>query len=50
MDEVTEDDPYRVILASDIEGFLVFLPQASRWLFLDAFVIFSGLPPVSGES
>ena len=45
MDEVLEDDPFRVILASDIEDYLISLPN-SRDLhqsLFDAFLLFCGL-------
>jgi len=51
LDETVEDDPYRVILWSDIEDFLIDL-SSSSWgidtghLLLDAFLIFCRLPPV----
>ena len=32
MDEVVEDDPYRVIMFSDIEDFLMLLPPNSETL------------------
>jgi hypothetical protein len=49
MDEGTEDDPFRVVMYSDIEPLLFFVPEAvwsrvSKQL-LDAFLIFSGRPP-----
>ena len=49
MDEGTEDDPFRVVMYSDIEPLLFFIPEAvwsrvSKQL-LDAFLIFSGHPP-----
>jgi hypothetical protein len=50
MDEVVEDDPFRVILFSDIENFLIYLPpqaQDLRKSLLDGFLLFCRLPPVS---
>lgn len=49
LDEGTEDDPFRVVMYSDIEPLLFFIPKSamprvSRQL-LDAFLIFSGYPP-----
>ena len=48
LDEVSEDDPYRVVLFSDIQEFL-FRPSSEegRQLLVDAFLLFAGLPPVS---
>lgn len=51
MDEVAEDDPFRVILFSDIENFLVHLPfqsQDLRTLLLDGYLLFCRLPAVVG--
>ena len=51
MDDVAEDDPFRVILFSDIEQFLIFLPRQSqdlRNLLLDGLLLFCRLP-VNGE-
>ncbi|TVY82315.1 Protein NRDE2-like protein [Lachnellula suecica] len=50
MDDVVEDDPFRVILFSDVEDFLVILPPNSEQLqksLLDGFLIFCRLPPLS---
>jgi hypothetical protein len=50
MDEVVEDDPFRVILFSDIEDFLVRLPAQSQdlqKLLLNGYLFFCRLPPVS---
>ncbi|KAI9738134.1 MAG: hypothetical protein M1818_005563 [Claussenomyces sp. TS43310] len=54
MDEVAENDPFRVILWSDIEDFLVDLPSEShsldlRRVLLDAYLLFCRLPPLPGE-
>ena len=48
LDEVDNDDPYRVVLFSDVQDFL-FRPtgEEGRMLLADAFLIFAGLPPVS---
>jgi hypothetical protein len=49
MDEVAEDDPFRVILFSDIEKFLIRLPLRSpdlQNLVLDRFLLFCRLPAV----
>ncbi|KAH8200053.1 hypothetical protein TruAng_005775 [Truncatella angustata] len=54
MDDGTEDDPYRVIMYSDIEDLLFFIPTPSLSLvqeqLLDAFLLFCQLPPVFGSS
>ncbi|CAG8960474.1 hypothetical protein HYFRA_00008193 [Hymenoscyphus fraxineus] len=50
MDEVVENDPYRVILFSDIEKFLIVLPSEAESLhkaLLDAFLLFCRLSPMS---
>jgi hypothetical protein len=49
MDEVIEDDPFRVILVSDIEEFLVSLPLQSddlRKSLLNAFLLFCRQSPL----
>ncbi|KAK4244174.1 NRDE-2, necessary for RNA interference-domain-containing protein [Corynascus novoguineensis] len=49
LDEGTEDDPFRVVMFSDIKDLLVWFPSAilSRVqpLLADAFLVFCGLPP-----
>ncbi|KAL2693767.1 hypothetical protein Neosp_000330 [[Neocosmospora] mangrovei] len=49
MDEGTEDDPFRVVMFSDIEPLLFIVPrtimQAVQEQLVDAFLIFSGFPP-----
>ena len=51
IDEVEENDPYSVILFSDIRPFLIDSPsKTSREVLLDAFLIFCGLPPCQTES
>ncbi|KAG9505390.1 hypothetical protein J7337_002359 [Fusarium musae] len=49
MDEGTEDDPFRVVMFSDIEPLFLFVPQsilpAVQEQVLDAFLIFQGFPP-----
>jgi hypothetical protein len=50
LDDVTENDPYRVILYSDIEPFIISAPQMGDGMLLEAFSAFCGLPspkPVS---
>ncbi|KAH6681983.1 NRDE-2, necessary for RNA interference-domain-containing protein [Halenospora varia] len=52
MDEVVEDDPFRVILFSDIEDFMIALPPGSKDLqktLLDSFLIFCRLPPIDSQ-
>ncbi|KAL2189003.1 DUF1740-domain-containing protein [Thermothelomyces heterothallicus CBS 203.75] len=55
LDEGTEDDPFRVVLFSDIKEFLVWFPSPVvpqvKPLLADAFLVFCGLPPagLSGE-
>lgn len=47
MDDTVEDDPYRVILFTDIDNFLVRLPRSAEYLrrsLLNAFLIFCHLP------
>ncbi|KAM0346484.1 hypothetical protein ACHAPU_005549 [Fusarium lateritium] len=49
MDEGTEDDPFRVVMFSDIESFLFVIPKGVlpdvQEQVLDAFLIFQGFPP-----
>ncbi|KAF4979484.1 hypothetical protein FZEAL_4343 [Fusarium zealandicum] len=49
MDEGTEDDPFRVVMFSDIESLLFAIPgtilPAVQQQLVDAFLIFSGFPP-----
>ncbi len=50
IDDVEENDPYRVILFSDIRPFLIDPPTiSSRSVLLDAFILFCHLPPRSEE-
>ncbi|CAZ79699.1 unnamed protein product [Tuber melanosporum] len=47
MDEVEEDDPYRVVLFSDLREFMFFFAsEAVKQKLIDAFLIFSGLRPL----
>ncbi|CCU76511.1 hypothetical protein BGHDH14_bgh04859 [Blumeria hordei DH14] len=49
MDEVAEDDPFRVILYSDVEEFLVLIPVESkklRYSCINAFLAFCGMQPL----
>lgn len=53
MDDVVEDDPYRVILFTDIEEFLITFPPGAVELLkslIDAFLLFCRLPPVDSFS
>ncbi|KAH8815869.1 NRDE-2, necessary for RNA interference-domain-containing protein [Xylogone sp. PMI_703] len=52
LDEVTEDDPFRVILYSDIEMFTIHVPpkETLQKLLLDAFLVFCHLPPTPRNS
>ncbi|KAK4038464.1 NRDE-2, necessary for RNA interference-domain-containing protein [Parachaetomium inaequale] len=55
LDEGAEDDPFRVVMFSDIKDLLVWFPSAVlplvRPLLADAYLVFCGLPPagLSGE-
>ncbi|KAI9818591.1 MAG: hypothetical protein M1832_004364 [Thelocarpon impressellum] len=47
VDDVAEDDPYRVILFSDIKDFLAYFPRMEdRYTLLSAFLAFCRLPPL----
>ncbi|APA10617.1 hypothetical protein SS1G_12552 [Sclerotinia sclerotiorum 1980 UF-70] len=49
MDDTVEDDPFRVILFTDIENFLILLPKSAEYLrrtLLNAFLIFCHLPRI----
>ncbi|KAK7991144.1 hypothetical protein PG990_015424 [Apiospora arundinis] len=54
MDEGTEDDPYRVVMYTDIEEFLFFVPDSALKLvqeqLLSAFLVFHQLPPAPDTS
>jgi hypothetical protein len=46
LDEVSGDDPYRIVLFSDIEDFLFrSCSKSGRGLLVDGFLLFTGLPP-----
>ncbi|CAJ0553474.1 Ff.00g119860.m01.CDS01 [Fusarium sp. VM40] len=49
MDDGTEDDPFRVVMFSDIESFLFTIPRvilpATQEQIIDAFLTFQGFPP-----
>ena len=50
IDDIEEDDPYRIILFSDIRPFLIDPPSlTSQQLILDAFLVFCHLPPSAAE-
>ncbi|KAG7290333.1 hypothetical protein NEMBOFW57_000333 [Staphylotrichum longicolle] len=55
LDEGTDDDPFRVVMFSDIKDLLVWFPSTvlplSKALLVEAFLVFCGLPPtgISGE-
>lgn len=50
IDEIEENDPYRVVFFSDIRFFLIDPPSpAGQQLILDAFVAFCYLPPFAAE-
>lgn len=48
MDPDTDDDPYRVVMYSDIEPWLFVIPRNclpnATWQLIDAFLLFCGLP------
>ncbi|TQS38114.1 hypothetical protein Golomagni_01387 [Golovinomyces magnicellulatus] len=49
LDDVVEDDPFRVILFADIQDFLCFLPPESKKVHrscINAFLLFCRLPPL----
>ncbi|KAI6246263.1 Nuclear exosome regulator NRDE2 [Erysiphe necator] len=49
LDEVVDDDPFRVILFTDIQDFICFLPSKSEKtyrFFIDAFLSFCSLSPL----
>ncbi|KAK2608795.1 hypothetical protein QQS21_002652 [Conoideocrella luteorostrata] len=55
MDDGTDDDPFRVVMFSDIEPWLFCIPEPEMsgsvgLQLIDAFLIFCGLPPVSRAS
>ena len=50
LDDVEENDPYRIVLFSDIRCYLIDPPSvASQQLLIDAFVAFCCLPPFAAE-
>ncbi|KAE8451962.1 hypothetical protein EG329_002126 [Mollisiaceae sp. DMI_Dod_QoI] len=49
MDEVVEDDPFRVILFSDIEDLLILLPFKLHTSCIDAFLLFCRSPSMVSE-
>ena len=50
VDDIAKNDPYRIILFSDIRPFLIDPPSpAGQQLILDAFLAFCSLPPFAAE-
>ena len=50
IDDIEENDPYRIIMFSDIRPFLIDSPSlAGQQLILDAFLVFCHLPPFAAE-
>ncbi|KUI65451.1 hypothetical protein VM1G_00915 [Cytospora mali] len=51
LDEGTEDDPFRVVMFSDVEKLLFYIPsrllESSKRSLLDAFLLFCRMPPAS---
>jgi hypothetical protein len=45
IDDTGEDDPYRVVLFSDIKDYLLSLPSPNHQALITAFLAFCGLPP-----
>ncbi|PFH58461.1 hypothetical protein XA68_13667 [Ophiocordyceps unilateralis] len=54
MDAGTDDDPFRVVMYSDIEPLLFLIPQSelvnATQQLIDAYLLFCGLPPVFRSS
>ncbi|KAK8076748.1 hypothetical protein PG994_004020 [Apiospora phragmitis] len=54
MDEGTEDDPYRVVMYTDIDDFLFFVPDSAlpfvQEQLISAFLAFHQLPPAPASS
>ncbi len=54
LDEGVDNDPFRVVMFSDVKDMLIWLPSCVlphiSSLVQDAFLLFCGLPPVSGNS
>ncbi|MCJ1332548.1 Protein nrde2 [Thelotrema lepadinum] len=48
-DKSSEDDPYRVVLFSDIEPYLLDISGSDFRLLIDSFLLFCGLPAISNE-
>ncbi|MCJ1379477.1 hypothetical protein MMC17_002578 [Xylographa soralifera] len=46
IDDTGEDDPYRVVLFSDIKGFVLRLPASNHRTLLSAFLAYCHLPPL----
>jgi hypothetical protein len=51
IDEVEEDDPYRVILFSDLKAFMFyFSSESARKKMVDAFLVFKNMPLLNSQS
>lgn len=51
LDETNDEDPYRIVLFSDIQAYLFYpTTEEGTFLLLDAFLLFSGLDPISSLS
>lgn len=54
LDEGIEDDPFRVVMFSDVEQLLFYIPssllESTRGSLLDAFLLFCRLPPASRDT
>ncbi|KAK7737726.1 hypothetical protein SLS53_006345 [Cytospora paraplurivora] len=53
LDEGTEDDPFRVVMFSDLKELLFYIPssllESKRGSLLDAFLLFCRMPPASKD-
>ena len=52
LDEGSEDDPYRVVMHSDIEPLIFYIPSAPasvKATLLDSFLLFCGVPPIDAS-
>ena len=50
IDDTVEDDPYRVVLFSDIKAFMLPLPPANQQALVRAFLAFCQLPPTENTA
>ena len=46
IDDTGEDDPFRVVLFSDVKEFVLSLPASRYWTLLNTFLAYSHLPPL----